>query len=845
MQSPDGVYKRAARRHLSVTALTDSLDVRVGWVGLGIVFCLSAGCAERTPQAASSRAVIQSTPTRVAGVTVEPHGVTLRTAAGTFSVTAVNDYIFRVRASRDGVFAKDFSWAVVPGANAPTGTLKVSDEGPAVLAFTPEVHVRIKKDPLGIVFLDASDQVISEDAQPTSLTTEGFRVNKAMPEDEHYYGLGDKGGTLDRRGRAFTNWNVDAYGWQESTDPLYKSIPFFVGLRKGRAYGIFLDNTWRTWFDFGKSARDGYSFGSDGGELDYYFIAGPHPKSVLQRYAELTGKTPVPPLWALGFQQCRYSYYPEARVYEVAQTFRKKKIPGDVIYLDIDYQKNDRPFTVDRDRFPRFEQMIADLGREGFRVIAITDPHIAKLPDAGYRPYDEGVAGNHFVHNPDGSVYVGAVWPGDSVFPDFTWAPARAWWGTLYRDFVNAGIAGFWNDMNEPTIFRTPTKTMPLDVVHRIDSGGTASHREVHNVFGMQNSRATYEGLLGLQRNRRPFVLTRASYAGGQRFAASWTGDNSSTWNHYRISVPTLLSLGLSGYPMVGDDIGGFRGSPPPDLLTRWFEIGAFNPIFRDHTNKGTLDQEPWVHGPQHEAIRRRYIETRYRLMPYVYTLAEEASRTGVPLMRPLWLEHPETEIHAADVEDRVFLFGPDLLIEPKLDEMLEPLDVVVPPGVWYDYWTGERWLGTSKQKVRVGLGDLFVLVRGGAIVPHQPLVQSTGEVPKGPLELRVYLGPDCRGSLYMDDGVTFNYQSGVFLRLAASCQDNDDSATVTTAAVEGSFEPWFGSIAFVIHGLRSGPKQVAVDGKPVHDFSYDGAKKIVTIVVPYAKSGQAVTLTY
>ncbi len=828
--------------------------VRIGQIGLVGAFCLSVGCAERAPQAVPSRAVpVATAPPQDGGLTVEPHAVTLRTAAGTISVTAVNDVVFRVRASRDGTFAKDFSWAVVSGANAPTGALTVRDEGPAVVAVTPQVHVRITKDPLGVAFLDTSDRIISADdpRHPMTLGAEGFRVAKAMPEDEHYYGLGDKAGALDRRDRSFQNWNTDAYGWQESTDPLYKSIPFFIGLRKGRAYGVFLDNTWRTWFDFGTDARDSYSFGSDGGQLDYYFIAGPHPKSVIERYAALTGKTPLPPLWTLGFQQCRYSYYPEARVYDVAQTFRKKKIPADVIYVDVDYQKNYRPFTVDRDRFPHFEQMVADLGKEGFKVIAITDLHIAKASGAGYKPYDEGIAGDYFVHKADGSVFVGTVWPGDSVFPDFTWAPARAWWGTLYRDFVNAGIAGFWNDMNEPSVFKTPSKTMPLDAVHRVDSGGTASHREVHNVFGMENSRATYEGLRELQGNRRPFVLTRATYAGGQRFAASWTGDNSSTWAHYRISVPMLLNLGLSGYPMIGDDIGGYKGSPAPDLLTRWIELGAFNPIFRDHTEKGTADQEPWVHGPQHEAIRRRYIEARYRLMPYVYALAEEASRTGIPLMRPLWLEHPEmggpgaeAEV-AADAEDRMFLFGPDLLVEPKLDETLEPIHVIVPPGVWYDYWTGERRSGPSDLNVPAGLGDLPVLVRGGAIVPHQPLVQSTAEVPKGPLELRVYPGPDCKGSVYLDDGVTFDYQKGAFLRLAATCQEGADGVSVTTGAAEGSYKPWFDSIAFVVYGVRSRPKQVAVDGKPARDFAYDGAKKTVTVVTPYATSGQVVKVTY
>jgi alpha-glucosidase len=290
------------------------------------------------PQSPAAPAGAPPPPPQVTTFTAEPHGLTLRTTTGAVSITAVNDHVIRVRASRDGNFGKDFSWAVVQGANAPTGTLTVKDEGASILAATPDVQVRIEKNPVRVAFLDNAGHVISEDdpQHPMSLGKNGFRVDKSMPDDEHYYGLGDKAGPLDRRDMAFTNWNVDAYAWQESTDPLYKSIPFFVGLRKGRAYGIFLDNTWRSWFDFGKTSRDAYSFGSDGGELDYYFIDGPQPKSVVQRYADLTGKTPLPPIWSLGFQQCRYSYFPEARVYQIAKTFRDKKIPADVIYLDID-----------------------------------------------------------------------------------------------------------------------------------------------------------------------------------------------------------------------------------------------------------------------------------------------------------------------------------------------------------------------------------------------------------------------------------------------------------------------------------------------------------------------------
>jgi alpha-glucosidase len=809
---------------------------------------VACAAAARPETHAPAPAAAPSASPRVTGFTVDPHGALLTTTSGRLAIIAVNDHVFRVRApspdaDRRGDFA-DFSWAVVDGANIPRGSVTVTDEGASILVATPALRARIERDPMRLAFLDGQGNVISQDAwqRPMSLTPPGFRVDKAMPDDEHYYGLGDKAGPLDRRDRAFTNWNTDAYAWQESTDPLYKSIPFFIAVRRGRAYGIFLDNTWRSWFDFGKTSRDAYSFGADGGALDYYFIDGPQPKSVLERYADLTGKAPLPPLWSLGFQQCRYSYFPEARVYEIAREFRRRKIPADVIYLDIDYQKGNRPFTVDRERFPHFENMVADLGRQGFKVIAITDPHLAQAPGQGYRPYDEGAAGDEFVHRSDGSVYVGEVWPGKSVFPDFTWAPARAWWGTLYGDFVHMGIAGFWNDMNEPSVFQTPSRTMPLDAVHRVDGGGTATHREVHNVFGMQNSRATYEGLLKLQGNRRPLVLTRATYAGGQRFAASWTGDNSSAWNHLRMSVPTLLSLGLSGYPLVGDDIGGFRGSPQPELLTRWIALGAFNPIFRDHTEKGTLDQEPWVHGREHEAIRRRYIEARYRLMPYLYTLAEEASRTGMPIMRPFWLEHPEADTFYAN--EGAFLFGPDLLVQPKLEETMEPLAIVVPPGVWYDYWTGLRVTGAPPRR-GPALDDLSVLVRGGALVPHQPLVQSTSETPEGALEIRVYPGPACRGSLYLDDGISFDYRQGAFSRIALSCEEGAGSVTVRTGPAEGHYAVWFDTLAFAIHGAPSTPREIRVAGRPVRDFTYDARRRVVTVPAPYVKSGQVVTVTY
>ena len=318
--------------------------------------------------------------------------------------------------------------------------------------------------------------------------------------------------------------------------------------------------------------------------------------------------------------------------------------------------------------------MVKDLAREQFKLVVITDLHIARQPNVGYAPYDSGMAGDHFVKNPDGSVFVGKVWPGPAVFPDFTQAQTRQWWGALYKTFVNEGVAGFWNDMNEPAVFETPTKTMPDDIQHRIDEPGfkkrTATHLEIHNVYGMQNARGTYEGLLALRPDERPFVMSRASYAGGQRYSTTWTGDNSSTWNHLRMTVPQIVNLGLSGFSLSGADVGGFAGSPPADLLTKWIEVSAFQPIDRDHSAKGTRMHEVWVDGPEQEAIRRHYIEERYRLMPYLYTVAEETSRDGLPINRPLFLEFPHAVADGTPFDLTTgggeFLVGSRILVAPN-----------------------------------------------------------------------------------------------------------------------------------------------------------------------------------
>ena len=784
-----------------------------------------------------------------------PNGVEIRSENGSLRIDALEESIVRVRATRGAEFAPRHSYAVLPPASKtqenqnPSRSEPTAREAADSIEFdTPALHVRVDRANSAISILSAAGVPISRDVIPISWRGEEFTITKSMPEDEHYFGLGDKAGPLDHRNQAFTMWNTDAYAWQESTDPLYKTIPFLVGLRKGVSYGVLFDNTYREHWEFGKRAADQYSFGAEGGEADYYFIYGPSPKRVVEAFTALVGRTPLPPLWSLGFQQSRYSYYPEARAREIVNTYRQKKIPLDVIYLDIDYQRENRPFTVDTQRFPNFSGMIHDFAGQGVRTVLITDLHIKREP--GYAPYDSGKAGDFFVKNPDGTEFVGPVWPGPSVFPDFTRKAARDWWGGLYKEFVDDGVAGFWNDMNEPSVFERADKTIPVDVIDRVEEPGepprTTNQREIHNVFGMLNSEGTYEGLLKLRPDVRPFVLTRATYAGGHRFAASWTGDNSSTWNHMRISVPMLENLGISGFALIGDDIGGYAGSPQPDLLTKWIELGTFNPIDRDHTEKGSANQEPWVHGATHDAIRKRYIEERYRLMPYIYTSVEQMTHDGVPVMRPLFLEYPEQEALITDVhwKDSEYLFGRDLLVAPAPYEFEQSYPVQLPQGsLWYDYWTGKQ-VQPGHIDINPTLDTLPVFVRGGAIVPRQPLVQNTGEKPQGPLELRVYPDRSCQGALYMDDGVSFNYSKGDYLRVDYSCEGYEDALKVKVSPQKGSYKPWFDRIQAVIYGVRQQPDKIELDGKPISASSYDRNAQTLTLTFPNAPQGAELRLS-
>ncbi|MDD5139796.1 MAG: glycoside hydrolase family 31 protein [Verrucomicrobiales bacterium] len=719
-------------------------------------------------------------------------------AQGTLAITPISDDVIRVRFTSQPAFGRDHSYAVVNhdlGAPAVKAEIKTD----STTLTTASLKVMVQHSPLRISFANAAGESLDADDPVRGISRAGteFRIAKRLRNDEHVYGLGEKNGRLDKRGWQlggynYVMWNSDTPAYDSSTDPLYVDVPFFMVTRHGQAHGIFLDNTWRTFFDIGREQTDLLTFGADGGDLDYYFINGPEPKKVIERYTALTGRMPLPPLWSLGYQQCRWSYYPESRVRRLADTFREKQIPADAIWLDIHYMDGYKPFTWDHQRFPDPKKMISDLRAQGFRLVTIVDPHPPALK--GYAPYDSGMAGDQFVKWPDGKVFEGPVWPsqaeknpGPSVFPDFSKPAARAWWGSLYQSLLDVGVAGIWNDMNEPSVFIAPTGTMPLELIHDND-GQPTTHREIHNVYGQLMSRSTFDGLSRLRPDERAFVLTRASYAGGQRFAAVWAGDNTADWASLRQSVSTLLGMGVSGFPFVGSDIGGFVRMPSAELCTRWLQAAVFYPFMRMHAEVTLPDKEPWSFGWRYEAVNKRAIELRYELLPYIYNVMQQASETGVPALRPLFLEFPDDERVAT--RDDEFLFGSDLLIAPVLWEGITEREIYLPAGEWFDYWTGHKHAGNATINIPVTLDSIPMFVRGGAFIFRQPVVQNTGEMPGQPLRVLVAPATESEAVNYEDDGGSLQYRNGKFFKRRFHQSRGDYAIRIEASAPEGTYRP-------------------------------------------------------
>ncbi len=611
----------------------------------------------------------------------------------------------------------------------------------------------------------------AEGHDTSKLTEEGVRyqIVKQLDAGDDFYGLGDKSGFLNKKHYEYENWNSDLpQAHNEDFKALYKSIPILMCLKKQAAYGIFFDNTFRSNINLGKENPQYYFYTAKEGNLDYYFMAGENLKDIVGCYTYLTGTTPLPQLWTLGFQQSRWGYENAEDINYVVDNYRKEQLPLDVIHFDIDYMEHCKVFTWDESNYGKKGELFASLRDRGVKPVAIIDPG-TKL-EQGYFMHDEGIANDYFVKATDGTVYVNAVWPGDSNFPDFGRSEVRQWWADKHQILVDMGVGGVWNDMNEPASFHGE---LPQDVVF-YDEDRKTNHAEMHNVYGHLMSQSTYKGLRA-QTGKRPFVITRACYAGSQKYATVWTGDNQSLWHHLQMVIPQLCNLGISGFAFAGTDVGGFGADCTPELMSRWIEAACFSPLFRNHSAKGTKQQEPWRFGKEVVDISRKYIELRYRFLPYIYDLFYQGETTGLPVMRPLVLEYPnDPKVRNLNSE---FMVGSRMLVAPVLEQGATKRMVYLPQGVWYDYWTGERVEGNQYIIREAPIDVCPIYVREGSIIPTYDVVQFVGEKAYKHLTLLVTPG---RGQYvhFQDNGEDYAYKNGAYNLYRFTTDENGELDT-------------------------------------------------------------------
>ncbi|WP_028295498.1 glycoside hydrolase family 31 protein [Olivibacter sitiensis] len=729
-------------------------------------------------------------------------------------VKVVSDEIIRVRLAPQGQFLEDFSYAV-ENKDQHVAVFEFKETSDTYVVKTNTISCKIEKKSFLISFEDRNGKIINRDFAPMHWEENadfgGYYVfcTKYLPSNEAFYGLGDKPTHLNIRGKRFVNWNSDTYSFGFDQDPLYRSVPFYIGLNDGDAYGIFFDNTFKTFFDFGHEHYDQTSFWSEGGELQYYYIHGPRMLDVVRRYHMLTGTHYLPPMWALGYHQSRWSYYPDSKVRKIAQEFRKRNIPCDALYLDIDYMDGYRCFTWNKQYFPDPKRMIKELSDSGFKTVVIIDPGI-KIDD-NYWVFKEGKEKKHFCRRGDDYFMEGYVWPGRCQFPDFTNPETRVWWGRLFRELVDFGVAGVWNDMNEPAVFGRGT--FPNDVRHDYE-GYSGSHRKAHNVYGMQMVRATYEGLKSLFKDKRPFTITRSAYSGTQRYALVWTGDNVATWEHLRLGVLQLQRLSMSGLCFCGTDIGGFSGEPDGELFARWIQFGVFSPFMRAHSAGDTREREPWSFGAFFENINRKFIELRYRLLPYIYSTFWEQTRYGFPILRPVVMHEQRVGTNIAREEE--FTFGDKLLVSPVLYPGQMEKNVYLPNGKWYEFRSEETYEGGKEYTVKTPIDEMPIFVKAGSVIPEFPVMQYVDLNVVDKLILNVYYADyEVNSYLYEDQGDTLAYEQQLYLEKKFTIKGEKSSFRINQS-VEGLFTERYEAYVFCIIGLPFLPAQVIVDDKHV-----------------------------
>lgn len=749
-----------------------------------------------------------------------PQGLKIRTSNSYIEVSAYSPSVIRVRMDKKPL-GRDFSYAVI--AKPQKTDTKWQESTDSLVFSTDSLDVVLQKAPFSVAFYTKDGRLINEDVAGMGTSWIGDQVTtyKQLQAGERFIGLGEKTGNLDRRGTGYVNWNNDSYGYGANEDPIYSSIPFYIGLHDHLCYGIFLDNTFKADFNFGASNNRFSSFGADGGEMNYYFISRNRVGDIITDYTVLTGRMSLPPLWSLGYQQNRYSYYPDTEVLRIAKTLREKKIPADGITLDIHYMEKYKLFTWDKKRFPDPVTMNKELESMGFKTTVIVDPGIKVEKD--YPAYEDGKSKDIFIKYPDGHPYTAEVWPGWCNFPDFTSERGRSWWEDKVKFLAGTGVDGIWNDMNEIASWGNK---MPFNVLFDYDGAG-ATTIGAHNVYALEMARASYEGAKKSFKER-PFILTRAGYAGLQRYTAIWTGDNRSEDDHMIAGVRLLNSLGLSGVAFTGMDIGGFTGNPSIPLYARWIQIGAFTPYYRGHTAVNTKSAEPWTFGEEVTEIARNFIGLRYRLLPYIYSGFYSATQDGLPVMRSLAIDYSfDDKIYDTRYQNE-YLFGPDILVMP-FESKQQFGEAYFPEGIWYDLYTGAVQKGNQEKVLKLAYNKLPVFVKGSSIIPMQSLIQSTAQLPKDTLILNIYKGKtDNQYTYYEDDGKSYGYQSGDYYK--RDFVYDQANRRIILKEKEGNRSSNFKNIKLVMHGFGS-QQQFSIGG---HDVRFK--KDFVALLTPISK---------
>lgn len=723
-----------------------------------------------------------------------PDGVSGSSVFANFKLTVFETGIIRVQASKFDSFESNPYSVVVQPKSIDFDLEEFEDK---LILSTSILRVAIKLQSFSLAFFDQNGKLLNQD-DSFGLAWIGTEVTayKKLQPNEKFIGLGEKTGNLNRFGNAYTHWNTDYFAYGVGDDPLYLSIPFYLGVHNQGHYGIFLDNTHKSLFNFGASNNRFASFSAEDGDMDYYFFHYPSISEIITAYTWLTGRMQMPPKWALGFQQCRYSYYPESEVYAVAQAFRDKKMPADVIYLDIHHMEAYKVFTFDGEKFPNPKALIARLKEKGFKVVVILDPGIKT--EESYLPFKEGLEQGLFVNYPDGQTYEAQVWPGWCAFPDFTNPATRSWWEEKMAFYTEAGVDGFWTDMNEPASWGQCTPNL-LEFDYE---GEKASHRKARNVFGLQMARSTQAGARKQAPEKRPFVLTRSGFAGIQRYAAAWTGDNVASEEHMLAGVRLVNSLGISGVSFAGYDVGGFAGEASKGLFARWMSIAAFSPLYRAHSMINTKDAEPWAFGEEVEEISRNYLNFRYSLLPTIYSAFHQSTHNGLPLAASLAIHYPQDETIYQSAFQNEYLFCDTFLVAP-VESFREISKVYLPQGEWYYLYTDQKHLGAQVIYQDSPLNYLPVYVQAGKIFAQQSTTQHTGMAPDSTLSLHLYRGST--GSTYIhyeDAGEGLGYLEGEFFSREIQYQPENGSLKINRA--QGQFSSQFGKIRLFFHGFES-----------------------------------------